>query len=482
MDKVLVKTSNRRLLAMRQMLVIMIAAIFMVAASPIAQVAHAGPLPASFADLVQKIGPAVVNINVVKQVKALGFHAIPGQRGNNNPFGDFFGKFFGQNGAPQNFKEKGMGSGFIIDSKGYVITNNHVVEDAVQIEVKLADQKTYQAEVMGTDPKTDVALLKLKGDGPFPALALGNSDKVRVGDWVVAVGNPFGLENTVTSGIISAKQRNIGAGPYDNFLQTDASINPGNSGGPLIDEQGEVIGINTAITATGQGIGFAIPSNLAKNVVMQLEKNGKVERGWLGVMIQPITPDLQKSFNLKDDAGALVADVPDNGPAHDAGIKRGDVIVKFDGQIVKDSKSLPAMVAATPIGKKVDVIVLRNGHEKTLEVTIGRLADEGGSVVASNNPAEDKLGMTVQSLTPDIAKQLGVKNDKGVVITDVQQGSPAAEAGLRQGDVIKEIQREPVKNMSDYNRLASKVESKKGGALMLVERSGHTFYTTLDLA
>jgi serine protease Do len=436
--------------------------------------------PASFAELAQKLGPAVVNISTVKRVKGIeGMGPFKQPFGKEDPFEEFFRKFFGDQ-MPREFKQRSLGSGFFIDKDGDMITNNHVVANADKIEVRLSDNKTFEAEVVGRDPKTDLALIRAKGKGPFPYLELGNSDNIKVGDWVVAVGNPFGLENTVTAGIISAKQRNIGAGPYDDFLQTDASINPGNSGGPLVNLEGEVIGINTAIVATGQGIGFAIPANLAKNIIAQLKNKGKVVRGWLGVMIQKITPELMKSFSLKEDKGALVADLTPNGPAEKAGMKRGDVIIEFNGKPVGEWAELPQMVAGTEVGKVVPVKIIREGNEKTFQVTIGELEEENTPSEGQEAPKEDRLGMSVEELTPEIADRMDLKGERGVVISSVDSGGPAAEAGLRPGDLIKEIQREPVNNMDAYRRLVRNL-GKTGSVLFLIKRGGNTFYITVEL-
>jgi serine protease Do len=444
-----------------------------------ANVSGATP-PVSFADLAKRVGPSVVNISTVKRVKGVeGMGPFKQPFGREDPFEEFFRKFFGDQ-MPREFKQRSLGSGFFIDRDGDIITNNHVVADTDKIEVRLSDKRSFEAEIVGRDPKTDLALIRVKGKGPFPYLELGDSDRINVGDWVVAVGNPFGLENTVTAGIISAKQRNIGAGPYDDFLQTDASINPGNSGGPLLNLEGEVIGINTAIVATGQGIGFAIPANLAKNIVSQLKNKGKVVRGWLGVMIQKITPELMKSFSLKEERGALVADLTPNGPADKAGIKRGDVIVEFNGRKVGEWSELPQMVASTEVGKTVSVKVIREGKEKTFQVSIGELEEEGTPSEGQEAPKEELLGMTVEELTPELADRMDLKGEQGVVIASVNPGGPAADAGLRSGDLIKEIQREPVTDMEAYRRLVKNLGTS-GNVLFLIKRGGNTFYVTVEL-
>ncbi|HXX54168.1 MAG TPA: Do family serine endopeptidase, partial [Thermodesulfovibrionales bacterium] len=317
--------------------------------------------PKSFADLAEKVKPAVVNISTVSTVKIPGnpFKQFfgPDQVG---PFGGFFHRFFGE--VPdKDMKQQSLGSGFIIDKDGYIITNNHVVEGAEEIKVKLSDGREFKAKVIGRDPKTDLALLKISSIFKnLPTISLGDSDKMRVGDWVIAVGNPFGLEETVTQGIISATGRVIGSGPYDNFLQTDAPINPGNSGGPLVNLKGEVIGINSAIIASGQGIGFAIPSSVAKTIISQLKEKGKVTRGWIGVSVQTITPEIAQAFGLKDTKGALVGEIVQGGPAATAGLTRGDVIISFDGKEINKMSDLPFIVAQTPIGKTVDVKVIRD--------------------------------------------------------------------------------------------------------------------------
>src|SRR5574341_497828 len=326
--------------------------------------------PQSFADLAEKLAPSVVNIKVTKAERVMGPEGFTPD----SPFGEFFQHFFGEMPpGPREFRQQGAGSGFIIGQDGLIVTNNHVVEAAKEVTVTLATKEEFPAKIIGRDPKTDIALVKIHPKGRLPVAALGDSDRLRVGDWVVAIGNPFGLSNTVTAGIVSAKGRVIGAGPYDDFIQTDASINPGNSGGPLFNMQGEVVGINTAIMASGQGIGFAVPVNLAKNLLPQLEARGEVTRGYLGVNIQAITPALAKSLNLKGNKGALVGEVTKGAPADAAGLKRGDVIVAFDGREVAEVHNLPPLVAATPVGKEVAITILRNGAEQTLRITVGKM-------------------------------------------------------------------------------------------------------------
>ena len=386
--------------------------------------------PQSFADLVTKVKPAVVNISTTSTVKMPGSpfrHFFGPDEG--GPFGDFFHRFFGEI-PDQELRQQSLGSGFIVDKDGYIITNNHVVDGADEIKVKLADGREYKAKVVGRDPKTDLALIKISSFfKDLPALPLGDSEKMRVGDWVLAIGNPFGLEETVTQGIISATGRVIGSGPYDNFLQTDAPINPGNSGGPLINLSGEVIGINSAIMPSGQGIGFASPSNMAKKIIPQLMEKGKVTRGWIGVSVQSITPEIAQAFGLKETRGSLVGEVVPSGPADAAGIKRGDVIVSFDGKEIKKIADLPLLVAETPVGKTAEVKVMRNSKELTFTIKVAEMP-AGKIPTASPLPTEG-LGLTVHNITPELMKQLHLRDKNGVVIVNVQPGSPAEDAGLQ---------------------------------------------------
>ncbi len=434
-------------------------------------------IPVSFADLAKKAKNSVVNISTVKVIKGRGQTPMP--FGPNDPFRDFFERFF-RDQIPKDFRQQSLGTGVIIDKEGFILTNNHVVEMADEIKVKLADEKEFIAKIIGRDQKTDLALIKIESDKALSPLPLGDSDKLEVGEWVVAIGNPFGLGNTVTAGIVSAKYRQIGQSSYDNYIQTDASINPGNSGGPLLNTAGEVVGINTAIFSQSGGsigIGFAVPINMAKDVLPQL-KTGKVVRGWLGVMIQKITPELKQKLELKDEKGALVADVTPGGPAEKAGIQRGDVVVSFNGKEIKEMNDLPYVVASTPVGKSVNVEVLRKGQKKSFEVKIAELKDEKEAPVVTE--AKPRLGMTVEDLTPDLAKNFGLSEGKGVVVVQVEDGSSAAEAGLRAGDVILEIDQSPVKDAKDFGR---KIESFKAGdtVLVLVKRRGATVFLTLKV-
>jgi serine protease Do len=443
-------------------------------------------VPGNFTELAENVRPSVVNIQTVRTIKGDGrvfrhFFGNPFGKGNpfggQDPFEDFFGPR-GGNGSPEDFRQNSLGSGFIIDGDGYIVTNNHVVDGANEIKVKLADGREFDASIVGRDPKTDLALIRIKGASNLTPITMGNSDELKVGGWVVAIGSPFGLEQTVTAGIVSAKGRIIGSGPYDNFIQTDASINPGNSGGPLINMKGEVIGINTAIVASGQGIGFAIPIDTAKSVVAQLKGNGRVTRGWLGVSIQEITPALAASFGLKDRKGALVADVVKDGPADKAGIAQGDVIVEFDGKEITGSNDLPRIVAATPVGKDVAVKLLRNGKAIGKNVKITQMEDNVPQIAKA--PRENKVGITVQQITPEIARALQLKNRTGVVVTAVEPGSPAEEAGITRGDVIREVNRAPVKDVESFLQKMEQ-ESRQKSILFLMHRKANNIYVVVTL-
>ena len=452
---------------------------------------HTQPLASNiFVEIAKKQNPAVVNVST--KAKAETAHKNfrvprpgPGQNKSPDPFRDFYDRFFGE--RPNQRPKRGMGSGFMIDKEGHILTNYHVIEGAGEIVVILDDkgsEKEYSATLVGSDPKTDIALIKINresGDNKdFPFLRLGSSENLEVGEWVVAIGNPFGLSHTVTVGVVSALGRSIGAGPYDEFIQTDASINPGNSGGPLINIEGDVIGINTAIisgnTGGNVGIGFAIPIDIAKGILKDLRERGTVTRGWLGVMIQKITPDLAKSFGLSQSEGALVGDVIPDGPAAKGGVKRGDVIVMFDGQQVKDMEDLPKIVAATRPNSVVDVEVIRDGSRMTLSVSIELLEDSQETVVAKADP----LGLQVQDITEELAQSLKLQSVEGVLVSDVTAGNAAAEAGIRRGDVISEMNRSIVKDMRDYQNLMASVQ-KGSSVLFLVKRGGSTIYIAVKV-
>jgi serine protease Do len=449
----------------------------------VVQEANARPLaqatPGSFTELVKEARPSVVNISTVKVIKGGGEREPLTPFGPQDPFKDFFDRFF-KDQMPREFKQQSLGTGFIIDKDGFILTNNHVVEKTDEIKVRLSDDKEYIAQIIGRDPKTDLALIKIEPENSLTPLPMGDSDKLEVGEWVIAIGNPFGLGNTVTAGIVSAKYRQIGMGTYENFIQTDASINPGNSGGPLLNIKGEVIGINTAIfsrTGGSVGIGFAIPVNMAKELLPQLKK-GKVVRGWLGVMIQTITPELKDKLDLKNEKGALVADVTSGGPADTAGIKRGDVIVMFDGKEIKEMKDLPYIVGSTPVGKEVTVEVIRKGRTERIQVKIGELEGEKeAQVEVAEGP---KLGLTVHELTPELARGYGLTETSGLVVVDVEGNSPASEAGIRPGDLIVEIDQVPVRDLDRFNKIISGYRDGDT-VLFLVKRRGTTLYLTLKV-
>lgn len=437
----------------------------------------------TFVRIAAKEKPAVVNISTTKTVKGSRFsrfHEFGDSFGNKSPFEDFFGddffrRFFGD--IPQKeFKEKSLGSGLIISQDGYILTNNHVIENADDIKVKLSDEEVYEAKIIGKDSKTDLALIKIEAKNDLPIAILGDSDELQVGEWVMAIGNPFGLNQTVTVGVVSAKGRVIGSGPYDDFIQTDASINPGNSGGPLINTKGEVIGINTAIIASGEGIGFAIPINMAKDIFDDLKEKGRVVRGWLGVTIQKITPELAKSFKLKTKEGALVASVIKDDPADKAGIKQGDVIIELDGKEIKTSRELVNKVASIKVGKKIKVKLIRDGKKIKVTVKVGERPDEEKTVLREE--IEKQLGMSVQNLTPELAKQFGLEKTEGVLVSDVEVGSVADEGGVRRGDIIIEVNRKKITNVEDYKESLGQVKGEET-ILFLLRRGKRTLFIAL---
>ena len=421
--------------------------------------------------------PAVVNISTSRRTPGRAIPDLEGRPGERSPE-DFFKRFFEE--APRR-PVRAVGSGFILSADGYIVTNNHVVEDATGIQVKLADGRELAAKVVGRDPKTDLALLKVEATG-LPVVPVGDSNALQVGEPVMAIGNPFGLEQTVTTGIVSATGRVIGSGPYDNFIQTDASINPGNSGGPLINARGEVIGINTAIFSQrggSVGIGFAVPSSLAKSVITQLVEHGRVERGWLGVSVQPLTKELAKGFKRNDAAGALVASVVAGSPAERAGLKPGDIIVEFAGKKVAKSGDLPSLVAEARVGNDVPVVVVREGKEVRLTARIARLEEEEAAKVADVEvDGKNKLGLSVQPLTPPMASELGLQVREGVLVRDVAAGSRAGEAGIRAGDVIVEVNRQPVRTVEE---LKTHIDNQVKGApmVLLIRREGGTMYVAI---
>jgi serine protease Do len=442
-----------------------------------------------FVELSKKLEPVVVNISTTQAVKQT---QLPRPFGHPqpppNPFGDPFGgnefwrRFFGPFGAPDapsGLPRTALGSGFIIDKKGLVVTNNHVVENAEKITVALSDDREFAAKVVGRDPRTDIAVIQITEDnGNFPVAPMGNSQNLQVGEWVVAMGSPFGLANTLTAGVVSAKGRQIGAGPYDNFIQTDASINPGNSGGPLVNMRGEVVGINTAILSRmggNLGIGFATPIDLAKEILPELIKTGKVTRGWLGVTIQRVTPEIADSLGLEKSRGALISNVAQGSPADEAGIKIGDVIVEYNGKPIEESSQLPILVARTDVGKSVQVAVVRERKRIPITIQVGELKEE--QVVASA-PKEGKLGLTVQNVTPEIAESLGLSRADGVIVTAVRSQSAAAEAGILRGDVILEVNRNRIANSNEFEKIVSEARPNQN-MLFLIQRGGNNLFLAL---
>ncbi|MDF2764356.1 MAG: serine protease [Rhodospirillales bacterium] len=466
-----------------------ILALALTAASPVL----AAPAPETFAPLAEKVTPAVVNISSVHQTGAGPMPDLPFDIPEGSPFEEFFRQFGGPGQRPR--EVMGLGSGFIIDPQGYVVTNNHVVDDASGIKVTLPDGKQFDAEVVGTDPQTDLALLKIDAKDTLPALEWGDSDALKVGDWVMAVGNPFGLGGSVTAGIISARSRDIHAGPFDDFLQVDASINQGNSGGPTFDLNGRVIGINTAIaspTGGSVGIGFAIPSNLAKPIIQQLREKGRVERGWLGVQVQAVTPELASALGLDEPKGALVSDVIPDSPAAKAQLKQGDVILGFDGREVEEMRDLPRIVAETPADKAVELRVWRGGGEVTQNVTIAKQDQRAQQIALGETPdaaapeaatTSETLGATLAPLTADLRQQYQISEDvSGVVVTGIEAAGIASEEGLREGDVIVSVNQEQVDSPEDVEKLAKAAkDQKKGALLLLVNRGGNQLFVGLDV-
>jgi serine protease Do len=434
------------------------------------------PVPAgTFAKVAEAIKPAVININTVSRSGG-------GRSQIEEFFGEeFFRRFFGD--APERIPQRSLGSGVIIDPAGIALTNAHVVEKATEIEVITLDGSKHKAKPIGVDKKTDLAVLKLDdGKGKFPFARLGDSDRLQVGDWVIAVGSPFGLQSTVTAGIISAKARQIGQGPFDDFLQTDAAINPGNSGGPLVNMQGEVVGINTAIVAGGSGIGFAIPSNMARKIYTELSTKGRVTRGWLGVSIQPLTPDLASSFGAKDTKGVLISDVVPDSPAGKAGFKPGDILLEFEGKRTEVPSDLQRAVGLAAPGQDARVKIWRDGSERTLEVKIGEAPDdrEAQQRGGSRGGAPTVLGMEVRPITPEVARQLNLRTAEGVIVARVDEGSTAADAGIQRGDVIREINRTKIRSMADYEKITR--EAKEGDRLtVLLQRGPMSLYVAFTV-
>lgn len=456
----------------------------------VSSAANAGPAPDGFADLVQKVSPAVVMITTTQTV------STPTDAGpqfpEGSPFSDLFKDFpfqNDQNGPAQPHHEEALGSGFVISEDGYIVTNNHVIENADKIQIKFYDGKTVDAKLVGTDKKTDIALLKVKSDKPLPFVNFGDSDKARVGDWVLAMGNPLGQSFSASAGIVSARNREL-SGTYDDYLQTDAAINRGNSGGPLFDMNGNVIGVNTAILSPNGGsigIGFSMASNVVKKVVDQLKQFGETRRGWLGVQIQEVTPDMADAMGLPKAEGALVSDVPE-GPAKAAGIKSGDVITSFDGTQVKDSRDLVRRVADAPVGQAVRVVVLRDGKEQTLLVTLGRreTAEDKSAPAAKQQQSEEVgkvLGMQVTPLTSGMANDMNLPADtKGLIVKDISQDSGAFDKGIRQGDIITQANQSPVSTVQDLqDQIKSAKDAGRKSVLLMIRRGGDSRFVALSV-
>jgi len=426
--------------------------------------------PPSFATIAKRTMPAVVNISTTSQRS--------GRGGSNDPIEEFFNRFFGES-TPKENSQRSLGSGILISKDGEILTNYHVIRNADTIKAKLADQTEYEGRMVGKDDRTDLALIKIRrSGGNMPFARLGSSSQLEVGDWVMAIGNPFGLEHTVTAGIVSAKGRVIGAGPYDNFIQTDASINPGNSGGPLINALGEVVGVNSAIFSQSGGnigIGFAIPIDLAKKVVEQLRKNGRVIRGWLGIRAQDVSPQLASSLGLtRSGEMSLVTEVADNSPAAEAGVKIGDIIVEYNGKSVPRSQDFPLLVADTLPGQKATLKIIRDKREQTVPVKIGELPDDSdtGQPTEARDP---EVGVRVQRITPEAARRLGLSSTKGVLVMEVQPGSPADQVGLEPADVIREVNQRPVNNVRDFE-LAVRQGRRGDRILLLVQRGDNAVF------
>ncbi len=456
--------------------------------------AHDGP--DSVADLAEGLLDAVVNISTAQTVS--GSQRIPmPQVPPGSPFEEFFEEFFNDQEGDRNRSPRrvnSLGSGFVIDPDGIIVTNNHVIAEADEITANFSDGRKLKAEVIGRDAKTDIAVLRVESDTPLKALDLGDSSDLRVGDWVMAIGNPFGLGGTVTVGIVSAMNRDIGSGPYDAFIQTDASINRGNSGGPLFNKEGEVVGINTAIISPSGGsigIGFSIPANMARNVIFQLREFGETRRGWLGVRIQSVTEEIAESLGMDEPKGALVAGVNEDGPAKSAGIEPGDVVLTFDGTDVPEMRDLPRIVADTPIGETVDVVLLRKGEEVNVKVVIGRLPEDEAQLASApaGEDAEEKniksaLGLELSALTDGLRDEYEISEDvDGVIITDVEDGSPASEKRIAKGEVIVEVAQENVRAPADVLERIDELrdQNRKSVLLLLANAQGELRFVALRI-
>jgi serine protease Do len=446
-----------------------VAAFILILSQP--PIAAAKMEPPDFVALAKKLNPTVVNIRTAKKITPKQHPRRPHQQ---NPFGnnfldDFFNRYFDETPQQRPRREQSLGTGFLISSDGYILTNNHVVNGADEVMVKLSDGREVKGEIKGLDEKVDLALIKINEKELLPFAELGDSDSLEVGEWVMAIGNPFGLSHTVTAGIVSAKGRVIGSGPYDDFIQTDASINPGNSGGPLFNAMGKVIGINTAIIAGGGGgIGFAIPVSIAKTTVSQLRESGKVTRGYLGIRFQPLTADLARSFGLESEKGALIASVEKDTPAEKAGLKAGDVIVEFDGKQITEGNELPRYVAATPVDKKVVLTIYRDGVKQSISLVVGRLKDREAVAGQESSGENNRTGLTVEDVRKELADRFGLKDSKGIVVTEVKPGSPLEEVGVTAGCIIIEVNGYRPESAKDYNAFVDRL--KKGDVVRLLLR------------
>ncbi|MBC7962451.1 MAG: Do family serine endopeptidase [Steroidobacteraceae bacterium] len=457
----------------------------LVSALALPSLSDAGPISPDFVELSKKLNPTVVNIRTAKNIKPKQRLRRPQQQ---NPFGnnfldDFFNRYFDDMPQQRPRREQSLGTGFIISADGYILTNNHVVNGADEVMVKLSDGRELKGEIKGLDEKVDLALIKISDKDKLPFAELGDSDTLEVGEWVMAIGNPFGLSHTVTVGIVSAKGRVIGSGPYDDYIQTDASINPGNSGGPLFSAQGKVIGINTAIIAGGGGgIGFAIPVSMAREVVSQLRDSGKVTRGYLGVRFQPLTADLAKSFGLESEKGALIASVEKDTPAERAGLKAGDVILEYDGKPINDGgNELPRFVAATPIDKKVKLSVFRDGKKQYVSIIVGKLKDGSSEVSSVSSNESDKIGIAVEELNKEKADRLGIREAKGLVISEVKPGSSAEDSGVLTGSIVIEINGQRPETLAAFNAVTAKLVKGDVARLLLRRPDNSVHYIAIKV-
>ncbi len=453
--------------------------------SSVSSIEAAKTLGNAFVEVAKREKPAVVSITIERTLEGVSaFGGFDEDFFKGTPFEDFFKDFQPRrHGKEYKPKQQGSGSGVIIDESGYVLTNNHVVSGADKITVKLSDGREFKAKRIGTDPKTDLALIKIDSKN-LPVATLGDSDKIEVGEWVIAIGNPFGLEHTVTVGVVSAKSRSgLGTGTYEDFIQTDASINPGNSGGPLVNINGEVIGINTMIVGLGTGIGFAIPVNMAKNIIDDLIKHGKVTRPWVGIGIQDLTPELKKHFKIREEEGVIINQIYENSPAEKADIKIGDVIQEVDGKKVNDAQALVKEILKKHIGQKIRLGIVRGGKFINIDVETKEMPEKVSGIKEEGNEEEEAkslLGLEVEELTPEFSRRYGIKQESGVIIMGVESGSPAEEVGIKRGDIIKEINHKKINNITDYNKAAAK-SSIKEGVLLLIKREDQTFFVNIQI-